>query len=62
VWLYFGLYFVSLAVNMIIFLKYNPEIVKARSEILKGEMKWWDKVYAVLYVLFMLAIPGGMRS
>ncbi len=57
-WLFFGLYFVSLLFNMLVFLKYNPEVVEARSEILKGEMKWWDKVYAVLYILLMLAIPA----
>ncbi|NYZ75526.1 isoprenylcysteine carboxylmethyltransferase family protein [Candidatus Micrarchaeota archaeon] len=56
-WLFFGLYFVSLAINMAVFLKYNPEVIEARSEIITGEMKWWDKVYAVLYMLFMLAIP-----
>lgn len=56
-WIYFGLYFVSLAINMVIFLKYNPEVVKARAEMLKGEMKWWDKVYAVLYMLFMFILP-----
>jgi protein-S-isoprenylcysteine O-methyltransferase Ste14 len=56
-WLYFGLYFVSLAINMMVFLKYNPEVVEARSEIIKGEMKWWDKLYVVLYMLFMFAIP-----
>ena len=56
-WLFFGLYFVSLLINMAVFLKYNPEVVKARSEILKGEMKWWDKVYAALYLLLMLVIP-----
>jgi len=58
VWFFFGLYFVSLVINMVIFLKYNPEVVKARSEILKGEMKWWDKVYAVLYILLMFALPA----
>jgi len=56
-WFFFGLYFVSLVINMVIFLKYNPEVVKARSEMLKGEMKWWDKVYAVLYMSFMFALP-----
>jgi protein-S-isoprenylcysteine O-methyltransferase Ste14 len=57
VWFFFGLYFVSLVINMVIFLKYNPEVVKARSEMLKGEMKWWDKVYAALYILLMFALP-----
>ncbi|MDD5317893.1 MAG: isoprenylcysteine carboxylmethyltransferase family protein [Candidatus ainarchaeum sp.] len=57
VWLYFAIYFVALAANMLIFAKYNPEVVKARSEMLKGEMKWWDKAYAVLYMLLMFALP-----
>jgi protein-S-isoprenylcysteine O-methyltransferase Ste14 len=57
-WLFFGLYLVGLFINMVVFLKYNPEIIEARSEIIKGEMKWWDKVYAVLYLFFMLAIPA----
>jgi len=57
VWFYFGLYFVSLVMNMATFLKYNPEVVKARSEIIKGEMNWWDKVYAVSYLLLMFALP-----
>ena len=56
-WFYFGLYFVSLVMNMIIFIKYNPEVVKARSKILKGKMKWWDKVYAMSYTVLMLTIP-----
>lgn len=57
-WFYFGLYFVSLGINMVIFLKYNPEVVKARGEIIKGKMKWWDKVYVVLSMLFVFAIPA----
>jgi protein-S-isoprenylcysteine O-methyltransferase Ste14 len=57
VWFFFGLYFVSLVANMTIFLKYNPEVVKARSEMLKGVMKWWDKVYAWLYIILMFALP-----
>lgn len=57
VWLYFDVYFISLVANMLIFLKYNPEVIKARSEMLKGEMKWWDKTYAVLYTLLLFALP-----
>jgi len=57
VWFYFGLYFVSLAINIVVFLKYNPEVVKARSEIIKGEMKWWDKIYVVFSLLFVFIIP-----
>lgn len=56
-WLYFGLYLVSLIANMIIFMKYNPNVVQARGELLKGKMQWWDKVYALLSIIFMFAIP-----
>jgi protein-S-isoprenylcysteine O-methyltransferase Ste14 len=52
-WFFFGLYFVSLLLNMVILLKFNPEIIRARSEIIRGEMKWWDKVFGVLYTVFI---------
>jgi len=57
-WFFFGLYFAGPVINILVFLKYNPEVITARSEIIKGEMKWWDKVFAVLYLFFMLAIPA----
>ena len=57
-WFFFGLYFIAVATNMLVFLKYNPEVIKARSELIKGGMKWWDKVYTVLYLFFMLVIPA----
>ena len=57
-WFFFGLYFAGLLVNIPIFLKYNPDVITARSEILKGEMKWWDKIFAILYVFFLLVIPA----
>jgi len=54
-WVFFGLYFVSLLLNMVIFLKFNPEIIRARSEI-RGEMKWWDKIFTVFYIVFILTM------
>jgi protein-S-isoprenylcysteine O-methyltransferase Ste14 len=54
-WFFFGLYFVSLFLNIVIFLKFNPEIIRARSEI-RGEMKWWDKIFAVFYTVFILTM------
>jgi protein-S-isoprenylcysteine O-methyltransferase Ste14 len=54
-WVFFGLYFVSLLLNMVIFLKFNPEIIRARSEI-RGGVKWWDKVFSVFYIVFILAM------
>lgn len=54
-WVFFGLYFVSLLLNMVIFLKFNPEIIRARREI-RGEMKWWDKIFAGFYTVFILTM------
>jgi protein-S-isoprenylcysteine O-methyltransferase Ste14 len=54
-WVFFSLYFISLLLNTVIFLKFNPEIIRARSEI-RGEMKWWDKMFAVLYTVFILTM------
>lgn len=56
-WIYFGIYFVSLIINMTIFMKYNPEVVAARSKIIGGGMKWWDRLYAIWYSLAGLAVP-----
>jgi protein-S-isoprenylcysteine O-methyltransferase Ste14 len=55
-WFFFGLYFISLLFNMVIFLKLNPEVIRARSETKWGEMKWWDKLFAVLYFIFIFII------
>ena len=52
-WFFFSLYFISVLFNMVIFLKFNPEIMRARSEMKWGEMKWWDKLFAVLYIIFL---------
>lgn len=55
-WFFFGLYFVSLLFNMVIFLKFNPEVIRARSEMKWREMKWWDKLFTVLYTIFIFII------
>ncbi len=52
-WFFFGLYFISLLFNMVIILKFNLYLIKARSEIFRGEMKWWDKLFAVFYIMFL---------
>jgi protein-S-isoprenylcysteine O-methyltransferase Ste14 len=61
-WIFFGLYFVSLLLNMVILLKLNPEVIRARSEISTGKMKWWDKIFGVLYTafLFLMFIVCGL--
>jgi len=55
-WIFFGLYFVSLLLNMVILLKFNPEVIRVRSEILRGEMKWWDKLFGVFYIVFLFVM------
>lgn len=52
-WIFFSLYFVSLFFNMVLFLKFNPEIISARSEMIRGEMKWWDKLFGGFYTIFL---------
>jgi protein-S-isoprenylcysteine O-methyltransferase Ste14 len=52
-WFFFSLYFILLLFNMVIFLEFNPELIRARSEVLRGEMKWWDKFFGVLYTIFL---------
>jgi len=55
-WFLFGLYFVSLLLNMVIFLKFNPEVIRARSVMIRGEMEWWDKVFGLFYTVFILTM------
>ncbi len=55
-WFFFGLYFISLLFNIVIFLKFNPEVIRVRSETKWEEMKWWDKLFTVLYIIFIFII------
>jgi len=56
-WIFSGFCFAWFAVNILILLKYNPEVIAARSDLIRGGMEWWDKVFAALYILFMIVIP-----
>jgi len=55
-WLYFGLYLVYLAVNMAVFLKWNPDIIRARSE--TKLTKGWDVAFGIVYTVSMVLIPA----
>lgn len=55
-WFFFGLYFISLLFNIVIFLKFNPEVIRVRSETKWEEMKRWDKLFTVLYIIFIFII------
>lgn len=39
---------------MVILLKFNPEVIRARSEISIGEMEWWDKIFVLLFIPFLI--------
>ena len=55
-WFFFCLYFISLLFNIVIFLKFNPEVIRVRSETKWEEMKRWDKLFTVLYIIFVFII------
>lgn len=55
-WFFFCLYFISLLFNIVIFLKFNPEVIRVRSETKWEEMKRWDKLFTVLYIIFIFII------
>lgn len=39
-WFFFGLYFISLLSNTVIFLKFNPELIRTRSKMFRVVMRW----------------------
>lgn len=55
-WVYFGLSFVFLLVNVFLFTKLAPEVANQRGKFHKGT-KAWDKVLSVFYLLSFLALP-----
>jgi len=55
-WIFFGLYAFSLLANMVIFLKFNPELIRVRSEMPREDMEWWDRVFVVLYILLIILL------
>lgn len=55
-WFLFGLNVAGVASVLAATRKLNPEVVVVRSEIFKGGLRWWDKVFVVLYALSLYAI------
>lgn len=58
-WLFFALTLAYLACNMVIFMKYCPELIAERGEAKKG-VKKWDAVFAVLYMALILVLPAAI--
>ena len=54
-WLYFGIYSLYLLVNMVVFLKWAPDVVRTRGELPK--MRSWDLAFAIVYMIGLLLMP-----
>jgi protein-S-isoprenylcysteine O-methyltransferase Ste14 len=54
-WIYLGMVGVALSVNLACLLQWNPVLIERRMRIGKWA-KWWDKVWAALFALAVMAI------
>jgi protein-S-isoprenylcysteine O-methyltransferase Ste14 len=54
-WVYVGIIFVTVAVNLVCLRRWNPELIERRMRFGKGT-KTWDKVWSVLYTPLMIAV------
>lgn len=55
-WVYIGLHFFGLIVNMIFLLNKNPEVIAARAQMPSEETPLFDKIFTVVYSVSLLAI------
>jgi len=55
-WVYLGLHFFGLIVNMIFLLNKNPEVIAARAQMPSEETPLFDKIFTVVYTVSLLAI------
>jgi protein-S-isoprenylcysteine O-methyltransferase Ste14 len=55
-WVYVGLHFFGLIVNMIFLLTKNPEVIAARAQMPSEETPLFDKIFMVVYTVSLLAI------
>ena len=54
-WIYVGIVVATLTINLACLLRWNPELIRRRMRLSKFT-KTWDKVWAVLFALVMIAI------
>ena len=54
-WIYVGIVVATLTINLACLLRWNPELIRRRMRVSKFT-KTWDKVWAVLFGLAMIAI------
>jgi len=55
-WVYVGLHFFGLIINMIFLLSKNPEVIAARARMPNEETPVFDKVFTVVYTLSLIGI------
>ena len=53
-WAYLAVYVIGIAINAVILLRVNPEVIAERAEV-RGETKGWDRVVTSVTLLFVLA-------
>jgi protein-S-isoprenylcysteine O-methyltransferase Ste14 len=63
-WVYMGLNFLGLIVNMIVLVSKNPEVLAARAEITQEDTKKWDRVFTAAYgpMLLIIAAVCGLDA
>jgi protein-S-isoprenylcysteine O-methyltransferase Ste14 len=60
-WVYVGLYFLGIILNLVVMTAKNPELYAIRSQITQEDTKPWDKVFNALYgplLLLIMAVVG----
>ena len=55
--IYFGICFINLLLNLVLFYRFSPEIINRRGEH-KKDTKRWDKVFTAVYAPFIFILPA----
>jgi protein-S-isoprenylcysteine O-methyltransferase Ste14 len=57
-WVYMGMNYLGLIVNLIVLVSKNPQVLAARAEITQEGTEKWDKVFTAAYGPMLLIIAG----
>jgi protein-S-isoprenylcysteine O-methyltransferase Ste14 len=60
-WVYLGVYFLGIFLNLVVMTAKNPELYAIRAEITQEDTKEWDKIFTALYgpmLLLIMAVTG----
>ena len=55
-WVYVGLHFLGLIINLVFLLNKNPEVIAARAQLPSEETPMFDKIFTVVYTLSLIGI------